>query len=69
MTNILCSKDNNFHSIGLFNPQNIGADINITFLLHLVLEISLLLQKIAAAAILAAILNSEVYTSGIPGDF
>ena len=45
MTNILCSKDNNFHSIGLLNPQNIRADINITFLLHLVLEISLLLQK------------------------
>ena len=45
MNNILCSKDNNFHSIGLLNPQNIGADINITFLLHLVLEKSLLLQK------------------------
>ena len=45
MTNILCSKDNNFHSIGLLNPKNIGADINIMFLLHLVLEISLLLQK------------------------
>ena len=45
MTNILCSKDNNFHSIGLLNPKNIGADINITFLLHLVLDISLLLQK------------------------
>ena len=44
MTNILCSKDNNFHSIGFHNPQNIGADINITFLLHVVLEISLLLQ-------------------------
>ena len=45
MTNIRCSKDNNFHSIGLLNPKNIDADINITFLLHLVLEISLLLQK------------------------
>ena len=45
MTNILCSKDNNFLSIGLLNPKNIGADINITFLLHSILEISLLLQK------------------------
>ena len=45
MTNILGFKDNNFHSIGLLNLKNIGADINITFLLHLVLEISLLLQK------------------------
>ena len=38
-------KDNNFHSIRLLNPQNIGVDIHITFLVHLVLEISLLLQK------------------------
>ena len=45
MTNILCSKDNNFHSIGFRNPKNKGADINITFLLHLVLEISLLLPS------------------------
>ena len=45
MTNIFCSKDNNFHSIGFLNPKNIYADINITFLLHLVLEISLLLQN------------------------
>ena len=45
MTNILCSEDNNFHSIGLLKPKNIGADINITFQLYLDLKISLLLQK------------------------
>ena len=69
MTNILCSKDNNFHSIGLLNPKNTGADINITFLLHLVLDISFYCKKVAAVPILMAILNSEVCTSGIPGDF
>ena len=44
ITNILYSKDNISHCIGLLNPKNIGADIDIMFLLHLVLEISLLLQ-------------------------